>query len=112
MRILARAPLTRLPFARLSRKDGPSGGSRQWIGHRVGWIVKTLRMAYVFTHGKDKKIGRDWKTGAFVTVEKTLSGQEKWRVDGKVHFTSSSTASVMDKSVEKYRTTLERLAKR
>lgn len=61
---------------------------------------------------KTKKIGRDWKTGAFVTVEKTLSGREKWRVNGKVHVTSSSTASVMDESVEKYRTALKRLAKR
>jgi len=33
-------------------------------------------------------------------------------VDGKVHITSSSTASVMDETVEKYRTTLKRLAGR
>ena len=61
---------------------------------------------------KTYKMDRHRKTGAYVTVEKSLSGQEKWRVDGKVHVTSSSTASVMDHGVKKYRTTLERLAKR
>jgi hypothetical protein len=61
---------------------------------------------------KAKKIGRDSRTGMFVSVAKTPSGREKWRVDGKVHVTSSSTASVMDETVAKYRTTLKRLAKR
>lgn len=61
---------------------------------------------------KTLKIDRHWKTGGYTTIEKTPSGQEIWRVDGKVHITSSSTASVMDDSVEKYRTALKRLAKR
>ena len=61
---------------------------------------------------KTLKMDRHWKTGGYATIEKTPSGQEIWRVDGKVYITSSSTASVMDQSVEKYRTTLEHLAKR
>ncbi len=61
---------------------------------------------------KTSEKNRHRKTEGYVTIEKTPSGREKWRVGGKVHITSSSTASVMDDSVEKYRTTLERLAKR
>lgn len=47
-----------------------------------------------------------------MTSERTTSGREIWRVWGKVYVTSISTASVMDRVVEKYRTTLKRLAKR
>ena len=79
---------------------------------RARRIAEISRSAYIPGMNKAIRTSRFPAKGGRVIVEKRPSGREIWRLDGEIHVPSPSTAAAMDRSVKKYRKTLERLAKR